>query len=394
MNSSMIHLRGMAWDHRRCWGPLDASVAPYRAIEPQVAVSWRRRSLYSFGEGRLDTLLEDCDLVILDHPFVGEIAAHGWFHDVRGLLPDDDLDLLAADTLGACWRSYQAEGGQWAMPIDAAAQVAAYRPDLLARSGHAVPATFDEVLALAEALRSEGLAIAVPAIPTDLMCLFITIAASQGQEVGQGAFLDPHAGEVVIGAMRRLLAAAHPASVAWNPIRCYDHMAATDEVAYVPYAFGYVNYADPTARRVIRFADAPAMKPGQAARAILGGAGIAVSARSPHPEAAARYALHLCRPDHQATDYVRNGGQPASRSAWLDAGANARASNFFADTLRTLEAAYLRPTVPGFVGFFQDAGVGLAECLRGDTSQKAWLTTTNDRYVRLADQRRGIAAIV
>ena len=70
----MAKLRGLAWDHRRCWGPLDASVAPYRAHIPDSKSNWDRRSLYEFGEGALDTVLANYDLIVFDHPFIGEIA--------------------------------------------------------------------------------------------------------------------------------------------------------------------------------------------------------------------------------------------------------------------------------------------------------------------------------
>jgi len=58
-------LRGLAWDHERCWGPLDASVAPYQAAHPGLCIVWDRRSLYEFGEGRLEEVLREYDLVVL-----------------------------------------------------------------------------------------------------------------------------------------------------------------------------------------------------------------------------------------------------------------------------------------------------------------------------------------
>ena len=57
-----VSLRGLAWDHRRCWGPLDASVAPYQAAHPDVAIHWDRRSLYDFGEGRIEDVLRSYSL--------------------------------------------------------------------------------------------------------------------------------------------------------------------------------------------------------------------------------------------------------------------------------------------------------------------------------------------
>ena len=73
----MTKLRGLAWDHRRCWGPLEASAPAWQASHPSVEITWDRRSLHAFGEAPLEAVLGNYDLVIYDHPFVGEIAEGG-----------------------------------------------------------------------------------------------------------------------------------------------------------------------------------------------------------------------------------------------------------------------------------------------------------------------------
>ncbi len=152
---------------------------------------------------------------------------------------------------------------------------------------------------------------------------------------GDGRFLPLDAVERIIAELRELATLAHPASPNWNPIRCYDHMIAHDDVVYVPYAFGYVNYAvAPDAPR-LAFGDIPAGPP---RGALLGGAGIGVSAFSQHREAAMDYALFLC-----------SAGVPARRLCPLQAASRARSPpgrdagrqrltrDFFADTLATLQ---------------------------------------------------------
>ncbi|MEO1226759.1 MAG: ABC transporter substrate-binding protein, partial [Pseudomonadota bacterium] len=93
--SSAIQLRGLAWDHRRCWGPLEASVPAYRALQPDIQVAWNRRSLWEFGEGRLDGPAADYDLVIYDHPFVGEVARDGLMLDLMRFLSVDQIASFA-----------------------------------------------------------------------------------------------------------------------------------------------------------------------------------------------------------------------------------------------------------------------------------------------------------
>ena len=175
-----VTLKGLAWDHRRCWGPLDASIPAWRAAHPGVEIRWDRRSLYEFGEGRLDEAVKTHDLVVFDHPFVGEIARDGLLVPLDPYLDAETTRAFAADSVGKSWQSYQADGRQWALPIDAAAQVAAYRPDLMAAFADAPPRTHDEVVALGRKVAASGKRLGLPLVPTDAMCLIITGAGIDG----------------------------------------------------------------------------------------------------------------------------------------------------------------------------------------------------------------------
>ena len=86
---------------------------------------------------------------------------------------DDELAVLATQSVGLSHVSYQHDGHQYALALDAAAQVAAFRPDLL----EAPPETWDEVLALAEQGR-----VVWPAKPIDAFSSLVTIAATHGEE--------------------------------------------------------------------------------------------------------------------------------------------------------------------------------------------------------------------
>jgi len=372
-------LRGLAWDHRRCWGPLDASVEPYRAANPGFDIVWDRRSLYEFGEGRLEGVLRDYDLVVFDHPFIGDIAEGGLMVPFDPYLSAAERARFEADSVGASWRSYQADGLQWALPIDAAAQVASYRPDLFGEFADAPPVSHAEVKALGERLRRAGKWIGLPFVPTDAMCLVLTLAAGAGEVVGaDGRFLPAGSAERILGELRELAALAHPRSAEWNPIRCYDHMVAEDDVVYVPYAFGYVNYASRSAAPHLAFTNIPVVG---ARGALLGGAGIGVSAHSAQRDAAVAYALHLCSADYQRGDYVRFGGQPGSAAAWRDGEVNAATRGFFADTLTTLTNSYLRPTHPGFITFFRDLTHPAAEAIAGRMPAADFAALADRRYV-------------
>lgn len=382
----MTRLRGLAWDHRRCWGPLDASVGPYRATNPGLEIEWDRRSLYEFGEGALGPVLDTYDLVVFDHPFIGDIAHGELMVPFDDYLSAEQVRFFQHDSVGASWRSYARNGRQWALPIDAACQVASYRPDLLERYGP-VPRTHEKVVELGRLARKDGKWLGLPLVPTDAMCLLLTLG--NPQEDGE-QFIAREMVEQAVAQLRQLAALSHPNSSKWNPIRCYDHMIAHDDVVYVPFAFGYVNYAAKTDRPYLRFADVPT--PG-AAGALLGGAGIGVSARSKHKRAAIDYALFLCSPGYQRGDYVKAGGQPGSLAAWKDAGVNELSGDFFSSTLRTIASSYLRPTHPGFIAFFRECAPHAAAAIAGNLSAAELADRVNRLYreARQGQPQRSVA---
>lgn len=381
-------ITGIAWDHRRCWGPLDASIEPYRALTGEE-VRWDRRSLYSFGEGDLGDYCARYDLVIYDHPFAGDVASHGWMLDLNRFLTPEHKAHFERDEVGASWRSYAQAGGIWGLPADTAAQTAAWRPDLLERHGLSAPTSLAEIRSFAARANPLGIHVGWPSVPTDLMCTLVSIAASLGLDPGHGPgdFLTRHDAATVVGELRALAALVHPKSREWNPIRCLDHMAGNDDVAYVPYLFNYVNYSSGTPK--ITFGAPPAAIAGRPARTILGGAGIGISAKSANPQAAFDYAMYLCSPEFQSRDYVKFGGQPGSRAAWTSPACNALTGNFFADTLPVMDRAFLRPTHPGFVPFFHDSTLELARVVYEDASLDTFVDWLNRRYDAI---RRPVAA--
>ncbi|TKB29429.1 MAG: ABC transporter substrate-binding protein, partial [Mesorhizobium sp.] len=81
----------------------------------------------------------------------------------------------------------------------------------------------------------DGKWLGLPLVPTDAMCLLLTLG--EPREDGD-EFIARQKIEQAVGQLRQLAALSHPNSPKWNPIRCYDHMIAHDDVVYVPFAFG------------------------------------------------------------------------------------------------------------------------------------------------------------
>ncbi len=354
----MIELRGSTWDHTRGYAPMLATAEEYAANHPDVHIHWERRTLSDFAEMSLPQLALKYDLIVLDHPWTGGCVANG------SLLPLDDyleaafLADQAANSVGPSHASYSYNEHQWALAIDAAAQVSAYRPDLMAYLDVDVPQTWDEVIAIGQRLKRKGTArVTTPLLYIDCFPCFFTLCANAGEQ----AFTDEQVavsrpvGRHVLGMMRMLMELGHPAALDWNPPKVLDEMSTGDEIAYSPLIFGYSNYARAGYRNHnVRFTNIPLDLDSKPRGAILGGAGLAISTSCKHPQLAADYAAFVASDAVQRGMYFTSGGQPGYRGAWQDQGVNAVANNFFTDTLATLDLAAMRPRYNGWIAV-QDA---------------------------------------
>jgi multiple sugar transport system substrate-binding protein len=353
----MIELKGTTWDHPRGLGGLAATAAAYQEHHPEVQITWQARSLQEFADFSVERLAEKYDLLVFDHPFIGAGARSGCLVPLDEYLPARFLAQQAAGSVGQSHVSYAFEGHQWALAVDAACHVSAYRPDLLARLDHELPRTWDEVRQLARAALKNGLSMAVPLIPVDAFMCIYSLCANAGEPPCRTPdyFVSRRVGRHVLILLRELFAYSHPRSQTWNPPRMLDEMASGDLLVYCPLTFGYSNYArEGDGKRLVRFGAIPAGADGPAG-AILGGAGLGISSSCPHPQAAAQYAAYVASPEIQSTVYVDGGGQPGHRSAWLDRHANEITHNFFSDTLETIDHSYLRPRFAGYVKMQDEA---------------------------------------
>ena len=392
-----ITLKGLTWDHPRGYAPLVGGATEYEAQNPEVKIHWDRRTLREFGEAPIESYVSRYDLIIVDHPFVGFAAAHDVLMDLSSFLSADEKARFAQDSVGPSWESYWYQDGLWAFPIDAAAQVASYRSDLLTRFSPNPPDTLESVIRLGRDARKSEKFIVIPACPTDAISLFFTLTANLGYPISEDDefFVETDVGRQVLTLLHDLIAVAHPRSVDWNPIQVYDFMVASSDAVYCPFGFGYSNYSRKGMDRKLKFADAPAAGERGCAGTMLGGTGVAISTSAHRGESVA-YAKWLVSKEHQRGTYFREGGQPASLAAWTDPGVNCAADDFFSGTLRTLQSAYLRPRFDGFVRFFEAAGIEINRCLRGERTDAQVIDWLNEHYAatRTAgrlDRRRSMA---
>ncbi len=367
-----IELRGISWDHPRGHDCMVATAEAYAAVQPDVRIVWKTRSLQDFADFPVQKLAETYDLLVIDHPFVGFAADDGCLLPLDQVIDPAVLADQAANSVGPGHRSYHYGGHQWALATDAAGHVTAYRPDLIEELG-GLPETWDETLTLAERRRGQERAqVANPLIPIDALMSFCSICAAAGElpYAEPDQVVSRSTGRQALGMLRALKNAAHPESMKRNPPRTLDLMSNTDDIAFVPLLFGYSNYAQPGFRpNIVRFTGVPTIGGGEPRGGILGGAGVAISARTEHPEAAAAYASYVASPQVQSGVYFDGGGQPGHRAAWLDERVNAASSDFYKDTLPNLDQAYLRPRYHGFMETQERSGELVHQWLaEGDTA--------------------------
>jgi multiple sugar transport system substrate-binding protein len=158
-------------------------------------------------------------------------------------------------------------------------------------------------------------------------------------------------------------------------------MSREDSCAYCPFTYGYSNYARPGfGPQVVRFGGVVEIEPGHEPSTMLGGTGLAISARCKHIDLAVEYAKFVASPATQRGLYFQAGGQPGHRAAWIDETVNAASSNYFRDTLPTLDRALVRPRYAGFLDFQDRAGDPIHEFLSKGGNPDRVLDTLDDLY--------------
>ena len=372
-----VTLRGSSWAHARGHGPLVATAAEFgRRTGGSVAISWEPRSLLDFGVTPVGRLAADYDLLVIDHPHVGDAAAAGCLVAIDEAVPAAELSLLAADSIAGSLRSYILDGRLWALPVDAAAQVSAYRPDRLTGGP---PARWADVVDLAE----RG-TVLWPLCPTDAFASFLTLAANLGTACGVNPpeFTDKAGGLAVLAAMQSLIRLLPEACLYMDPIAVLERLTAAGGLAsYCPLLFGYSNYGRRGFRPSrLRFGGIPALGAGGPAGSLLGGVGLAVSARCRDRAAAVSYAMWVAGPAVQRGLWFDAGGQPASAVAWDDPHLDELCHGFFSGTRATLDASWTRPRHEGYPAFQAWAAGRLHAHLTGGGHSGHLIDDLNDAY--------------
>jgi len=342
----MTEISVLAWDDPRGYAPLEIAARFFMAAHPGTRVRIDRRPLSAFEDQDIGEATAGHDLICIDHPFLGEAVEAGVILNIDELAVRHGIT-VPRGSVGPTDASYVWQGSQWILAADAACQVASWLPDVLGNDFEP-PQTLQAVLHLAEA--QPGL-VGQSFNPIHCSCTFISLCAGSGESRSDAGGMDvpePVAREA-IQFLRAMAKSADPRCAHMSPIEVMDLMCGGDSpLGYAPFIFGYSNYGREGYRaHRARFADVPSNR-GAPEGAILGGVGLAVTARSAFPAQALKFAATVCGDSFQAGSYFAAGGQPAARAAWDDPTLDNSTNGFFAQTRTSIETAHVRPRFRGF----------------------------------------------
>ena len=356
--------------------PLLASSEVYPSLVPGVRLDWHTRSLAGFGEDPLIELAASYDLLIIDHPFVGDAAAASAFYPLDELAGQDVLLERRRSSVGPSHDSYRYAGHQWAFAIDAAAQVSAVHERF---GGTPLPRTWDQVLDFAARLRRDGLWMAMPMWPADLAVATYSI----GKGMGLDLFVDGHVLPSRHGNRdRRLEAVVRPVPSRRFVLEPADRPRSNPRWRgpLLPDPLRLLELRPPIDRRRSRpFGDIPTASD-RPTGSTLGGAGIAISTACAHPAAAIAYATWITSAEIQTDLYFGAGGQPGRLESWLDDRVNSESGDFFRRTLATMEGAWVRPRIRGYQAFQKAASDIVVDFVTGASTVTATLDDLDELW--------------
>ena len=350
---SEIVLKGITWGHSRGITPLLAAAQRFSELHPEVTIQWKKRTLQEFADFPLEKLVNEYDLLIIDHPWVGCAAATNSVLPLDEYIPAVYLQNQSGNSVGDSHISYYYDNHQWALAIDAATPAASYRADLIQQHGVAVPDTWEALMSLAK----DG-KVAIPAIPIDILMNFYMFCIAHGEEPFSqtNQVISKEIGVQALQTMRDLYSLIDKKLFASNPIQVAELMSITNDYWYCPFAYCYSNYPrlgyakyPLTYANLVHFGAARL-------RSTIGGTGLAVSSFTKHKKEAVDFTAWICSEECQSTFYVQHGGQPGHLAAWTNNMANLLTNSFFHTVLPVMKNGYMRPRYNGYLHFQDHAG--------------------------------------
>ena len=290
----------------------------------------------------------DIDIMGMDVIWTGEFAEAGWLLPWRG----EAAEAVTAGVPRSIVASASYEGTLWVAPFTTNTQLLWYRTDRVPEP----PTTWQEMVAMAEAIGPQGTIQVQGARYEGLTVWFNSLLASAGGSVIQGQGDDARAalGRPAVDAMEvmRQVATSGAADPSLSNAQEDDGRLAFEtgsSTFMVNYPFVYPSAREnaPEVFEHMGWARWPQVLPGQPSRPPLGGINLGVGAFSRHPALAFEAATCIRSADHQIVAATEGGLPPTITSLYDDPGL--REVYPFADVIRaSLEDAAPRPISPAY----------------------------------------------
>ena len=373
----MIHLKGIAWNHTRGFTSVVATAQRFEELNPEVRITWEKRSLQAFADASLSDLVSNYDLLIMDNPHVSIAAKDQLLLPFDDYLSADFIKELANNSVGKSHASYNVFNKQWTLATDAATPIATWREDLVSKYNIQIPKTWQELLELTKTGK-----VAFASIPIDTLMHHYMFCIALGARVFESK-IEVAPRHIMIEAIKmykELVDLTPSFCLEMNPIKIYECMTQTDDIIYSPFNYGYSNYSKKNYADQVLKAGALVTFNGKRLRSTLGGAGIAVSSKTKYAEIAMNYSQFTASEKTQSGLYFEFGGQPGHRKSWLNDEVNNQCKNFFKDTLQTLDEATMRPQYYGYMHFQDEASPIIHEAVSGKIAVETAVDKMNTIY--------------
>jgi len=370
-------IRGITWNHSRALPPLVAAGQRYEELTIDVRIKWEKRTLHEFGHKPIDQLIDDFDLIVIDHPWAGFCFEKDLVVDLNTLLSKETYQKLSSSFIGPAFESYQFDNKLLAIPIDLATPVPSWRPDLFKDRQQPVPSTWEEVIHLAD--RKQAM---MPGFTADLFLnwLMLLHALEANPFESDATIAEKSKATEAMDLLKRLAEPMPEAFFDWNPIMVAELMTREDRYLYCPFAYSYGNYSRPSfCEKPLQYGNLITLN-GQPLQSILGGTGLAVSRKCKDKELALDFSLYCASDNVQEGIYTYSGGQPANLRAWKSEELNRFSGQFFEHTLSSHQDAILRPRYNGYVPLQETIGACLQQYLKENDSSVKILEKINKLY--------------
>ena len=360
----MINLKGMTWDHSRGYDPMIATSKAFaNKYNNNVFIEWDKRPLQAFADRPIEQMVEEYDLMVIDYPHVGEVSAKGLLQNFNVDEHLDKLESLKKESVGSSHQSYNINGYQWALAIDAASQVSCFREDLISK----IPLSWNELDNLANDNK-----VLWPLKPVHAISSFYSIYNNLGKEFDPSNrnFVERKFGIKTLEMMKQIASKLIKECFTMDPIKTAELLSETDDFVYSPYVYGFSNYSRSGFRKnILTYGDVINLSNKGPAGTHLGGTGIAISKKSEHKDLALEYSYWIAGSECQKNLFYSSGGQPGNIDAWNDDSINLETNNFFKNTKQTLNLAWVRPRHNGYMKFQDKSGDIINEFLQSNTKE-------------------------